>query len=158
MSAFVVPGRAGMPEDGSMLPWKRQPDLFPELLELEVERLQIKVERARLKLERERAKARRTPAPAPGKTARRRLPANTKHHTWRGFVLDMQRLEGLLDSDQRVTREALALLGPDTAQTITRTARGYGLATADWPPSTWNPDEARVYQPGNRSHKLSDGS
>jgi len=142
VSHVVVPERVGVRNDG------HQP-MLPELDKL-LEYAKLQVERQRLKLQREQAKAarkhaRHTSAPdAP--SVRHRLPANTKWHTWRGFVRDLQRLEGLLQAEQRVTRANLAMLGPDTAETISRTMAGYGLRTADWPPSTWNADEQRIYR------------
>jgi hypothetical protein len=75
---------------------------------------------------------RRTPAP--------RGPWNPRHRTWREFVLDMQRLEAQLPSGIKPTKQALAMLGSDSARTITRTMRRFGLPANDWPPSHWNPD------------------
>ena len=135
VSHVVMPERAGMREDG-------QQPMLPELDKL-VEYAKLQVEAQRLKLEREQAKATRKQA---RKNVRHRLPANTKWHTWRGFVLDLQRLQGLLLPEQRVTRGNLAMLGPDTAETISRAMKGYGVQAMDWPPSTWNPDEPRVYR------------
>ncbi len=147
VSKLVVPVRAGMGNDG------HQP-MFPEFdALLEISRLQV--ERERLRLQRQQVKAARkshhshehAEEPAEPLSSRQRLPLNSKWHTWRGFVLDLQRLESLLSPEQHVTDENLGMLGPDSARTIARVKKGYGLTRSDGPPSTWNPDEARVYRP-----------
>ncbi len=74
-------------------------------------------------------------------------PTNPRWRTWRGFVLDLQRLAALVKAP-RVTKEAVAMLGPDSAKTITRVMEAYGLDPGDWPPERWDPDEPdRVYRP-----------
>lgn len=77
-------------------------------------------------------------------------PSNSKWRTWRGFVLDLQALEARVPRRVKVTKAKLGELGPDSARTISRTMECYGLTVTDWPPSTWNPDEERVYTPKNR--------
>jgi hypothetical protein len=76
-------------------------------------------------------------------------PANTKHRTWRGFVTDLQALEKQIKPPNRVTRKAIADKAGETAKTIARSMLGYGLRTDQWPPSTWNPDEARTWHSPN---------
>jgi hypothetical protein len=75
-------------------------------------------------------------------------PLNPQHRTWRGFVRTLQELERRErrgNELMRVTKAALAKRGPDSARTIRRTMQGYGLKLDNWPPSTWNPDEERVW-------------
>jgi hypothetical protein len=148
VSHLVVPaGDAGMTE-----PHEVQASFLAELLKLEDKR----VEKARLKLRREELKAERknqrhaTPRDTAPRRSNHHLPNNAKFHTWRGFVLEIQRLVGLLEPEQKVSKENLAMLGPDTATTITRVMKGYGLSPLPFDPMSWNPDEARVYTPKSR--------
>jgi len=141
VSHVVVPERAGVSNDGRVQ-WGDEPQGAALDLDKLIEFERVRLERARLKLEREQAKAVRKQQQ---RHARRRMPSNVRWHTWRGFALDLQRLEGLVGSRERPTKEALAMLGSDSAKTIRYTMRRYGLAPDDWPPSTWNPDEERVY-------------
>lgn len=73
-----------------------------------------------------------------------RGPTNPRHQTWRGFVLDLQAQErrAVVES-MRLTKSNVCQFGVDLPRTITRTMRWYGLASDAWPPSTWDPDEAR---------------
>ena len=76
-------------------------------------------------------------------------PANPKHRTWHGFATDCQAIEKLIKAPNRVTRKAIADKAGETAKTIARSMKGYGLGTDQWPPSTWNPDEDRVWHSPN---------
>src|SRR5215471_11573927 len=119
-----------------------QGSMFGDLDKL-LEYARLQLERDRVRLEREQVKGVRRSHKRPRERAANqvshRLPSNAKWRTWRGFVLDMQRLERLVDPHSKVTKQALAMLGPDSARTITRVMMGYGLDPDDWPPSTWNP-------------------
>jgi hypothetical protein len=139
VSKLVVPEFAGMPDYEQSGMFEEEWGRLLELKRLELEREKLRFARAQLKLT---GRARRT-----GVQANHRLPINPKWHTWRGFVLDLQRLEARVEARVRVTKEHLAMLGPDSARTITRVMACYGLQARDWPPSTWNPDEERVYRP-----------
>lgn len=73
-----------------------------------------------------------------------RGPTNPLHQTWRGFVLDLQKLETYARRERlKLTRGNVAQFGVDTPKTIARTMAWYGLKPTDWPPSTWDPDEPR---------------
>lgn len=139
MASLVVPAGMSVANDDY------QP-MLPEIAAL-LEIAKLKTERQRLKLQRKQLKHASAPPAKVRKAANHRLPSNSKWRTWRGFVLDLQRLEGLLSSTARHSKENLAMLGPDSARTITRVMEGYGLNPRDWPPSRWNPDEQRVYRP-----------
>jgi hypothetical protein len=76
-------------------------------------------------------------------------PANPKHRTWRGFVLDLQDIETRIKPPNRVTRKAVADKAGETDRTLRRSMQGYGLRPDQWPPSTWNPDEDRVWHSPN---------
>lgn len=86
-----------------------------------------------------------TPAlPAPSRIRAHRGPTNPLHQTWRGFAEDLQQLEAYARREQlKLTKANVARFGVDTARTILRTMEWYGLAKTDWPPSTWDPNEAR---------------
>jgi hypothetical protein len=140
VSHLVVPERAGMADDRQVPMFDDEFDKLLELKRLELERERIRYKRKQLKNERKHR--RRTEV-----RGNHRLPINSKWRTWRGFVLDLQRLQGMLTTSQRPTKENLAMLGPDSTRTITRVMKGYGLQPHDWPPSSWNPDDERVYTP-----------
>jgi len=146
VSSLVVPACAPVAnhDQDSMFP---EFDKLIELAKLQVERERVRLEREQAKVARHSQKRRRGEERRAAHAANHRLPSNSKWRTWRGFVLDMQRLERLVDAQAKVTKQALAMLGPDSARTITRVMVGYGLDPDDWPPSTWNPDEERVYRP-----------
>lgn len=74
-----------------------------------------------------------------------RGPTNPLHQTWRGFAEDLRQLETHARREQlKLTRANVARFGVDTSRTILRTMEWYGLSKTDWPPSTWDPNEARA--------------
>jgi hypothetical protein len=82
--------------------------------------------------------------PRPGSRPTHRGPTNPLHQTWRGFVLDLQKLEAHARRERlKLTRGNVARFGVDDARTIARTMTWYGLKPTEWPPSTWDPDEPR---------------
>jgi hypothetical protein len=87
------------------------------------------------------------PQARPPRTSRQsthRGPTNPLHQTWRGFVLDLQKLEAHARRERlKLTRGNVARFGVDDARTIARTMTWYGLKPTEWPPSTWDPDEPR---------------
>jgi len=84
-------------------------------------------------------------------------PSNSKHRTFRGFALDLQRLERIvrrdnhLEHDDGVTREMLYAVGAPMPRTIWNTMKGYGLRSDQWPPSTWDASEDRTWHSPHRN-------
>jgi len=140
-----MPERAGMPDDGTVLPWLRQAGLFPELIELERERLQIKVERERLKLEREQARGHhrhQTPhAPPPHTRARDGYRPQDK--AFREYASARRRFVEWEDAvralGEAVTPAGLQVhAGAPHPRTQAHIMAFLGLRyPQDWPPSTW---------------------
>ena len=82
-----------------------------------------------------------------------RGPTNPLHQTWRGFVLDMLKLQNYAEREGlKLTKHNVARFGVDTVKTITRTMEWYGLRPNDWPPSRWDPNEDR--QGGHAGAKI----
>jgi len=82
--------------------------------------------------------------PAPRAPVSHRGPLNPRHQTWRAFALDMQELEAhAVREHLKLTKANVCRFGVDTVKTVTRTMEWYGLSTTAWPPSTWDPNEAR---------------
>lgn len=89
----------------------------------------------------------------PPRVVSHRGPTNPLHQTWRSFVLDLQKLEGYARRERlKLTKGNVCQFGVDTVRTITRTMEWYCLASTDWPPSTWNPDEPRMGGAGEKPH------
>ena len=161
VSAFVLPERLPVVDD------ERQPPMFPshdpgrelllELVRLQQEALRIQVAVSHELLENARRLNDGTltvePSPAPGATERDGYgPTDTRHKTWRvQFVLDLQRIERIVRRDKQMepndefTKEMLFAAGGPTRRTTTNIMKGYGLRAEQWPPSTWDPNEARVW-------------
>jgi hypothetical protein len=95
------------------------------------------------------------PQARPPRTPRQsthRGPTNPLHQTWRGFVLDLQKLEAYARREGlKLSKVNVTQFGVDTQKTITRTMEWYGLAKTDWPPSTWDPDEPREGGAGTKN-------
>jgi|SRR5215471_5722561 len=154
VSAFVIPERAGMPDDGQVHPgdmgaepWRPfEIDKFLELERVMLSREQEKTDRQRLKLERARFKATRKQSPK----APKQLRDTRERHAYRPQdkalrVYKTCRAQ-FVEWEQAVRQLEL----PVTQKTIFTAAAGphpktqdnimtlHGLSyPRDWPPSTW---------------------
>jgi Phage integrase, N-terminal SAM-like domain len=158
LSAFVLPERMPVVDD------ERQMPLFPgdeggddsphdrllfHVIKMQAEGLRLMAEVNRL----QHAELQRNgQAQAETSTDRHGYgPANINHRTWRGFVLDMQRLEGIVRRDNQleahdiVSKEMIFAAGGPLPKTTTRTMKGYGLPARRWPPSLWDANEDRPW-------------
>jgi hypothetical protein len=152
VSAVVLPGHSVGQED-AQLPmftadelaqwWQTTGDL------VELARLELQIIREQRGLFQERLAMGDQATPKPRRQSGPRGPVNHAWRTWRGFVLDLQRLQAILDSrDIKVTKQALSVIGVDSVKTITRAMVAYGLRADQWPPSTWDPNERREWRAG----------
>lgn len=86
-------------------------------------------------------------------------PSNSKHRTFRGFALDLQRLERIvrrdnhLEHDDAVTKEMLYAAGAPMPRTIWNTMKGYALRSDQWPPSTWDASEDRTWHSPHKNRR-----
>lgn len=153
VSAFVLPGSMPVADDEQQIPMfpvvEGDPgrDLLFHIIEVQAEGIRMLA--AVAAAQKEALGAQQSPRPtrpraaSNEKAARRHVPRNPDHRTWRGFVLSMQKLEKKARELELVTtKQAVCQLGSDAPKTVTRTmVLTYGLHPDNWPPSLWDPDQ-----------------
>jgi hypothetical protein len=148
VSAFVLPRRAGMPEDGQTSPMFPDEDppqsaSVPELLEVVREQARALSETSSLLHEMFKDWRRRN-----GKQASREREVTTRHRpqdarfrTYEGFHAAMCEYEQavLKQGHKRCTRDLIgaAAGGPSTKSIRRIMVETYGMSGDEWPPSSW---------------------
>lgn len=150
LSAFVLPERVPVADDGKQLPMFEGDELVRDLLKdaLKTVRVQAKaLKKATAALDRIDRQRRDGEA---AKARRPHLPQNKELREWHTFCAYFQNLERIvrrenhLKPDDEVTREVLYAAGAPSPKTITRImVETHGLTPDQWPPSTWPADSPR---------------